>query len=115
MNLAPRMQKHDFPTFLAKRYSSVLVITGSDIDECLVVICENGGTCRHGINHYICECVAGYTCMNCETGSNFRLFAVHDYAASCVTAKNFNKKLKSCLVCNLIFNISIQNIDIRPI
>ena len=34
MNLAPRVQKHDFPTLFAKRHSSVLAITGSCIMTC---------------------------------------------------------------------------------
>ena len=31
MNLTPRLQKHDFPTFFTKRYSSVWAVTGSYI------------------------------------------------------------------------------------
>ena len=43
----------------------------TDIDECLVISCHNGGTCTDGVNEYTCECVAGYTGMNCETGEQF--------------------------------------------
>ena len=37
--------------------------TCADIDECAGVICENGGTCTHGVgvaNDYTCTCAAGY-------------------------------------------------------
>ena len=43
----------------------------TDIDECLGISCHNGGTCTDGVNEYTCECVAGYTGMNCETGEQF--------------------------------------------
>ena len=46
----------------------------SDVDECSSNPCENGGTCIDGINEYSCQCVAGYTGLNCETGSSFSLF-----------------------------------------
>ena len=36
MNLAPRLQKHDFPTIFTKRYSSVLAITGSYFNAQLI-------------------------------------------------------------------------------
>ena len=29
--------------------------------------CQNGGSCRYGINRYACECVPGYTGAVCET------------------------------------------------
>ena len=44
----------------------------SDVDECNSNPCENGGTCIDGINEYSCQCVAGYTGANCETGSSCR-------------------------------------------
>ena len=42
----------------------------SDVDVCSSNPCENGGTCMDGINEYSCQCVAGYTGANCETGSS---------------------------------------------
>ena len=39
-----------------------------DIDECESRPCMNNGTCIDGLNNYTCECVAGYTGPNCETG-----------------------------------------------
>ena len=45
--------------------------SSTDIDECLGISCHNGGTCTDGVNEYTCECAAGYTGMNCETGEQF--------------------------------------------
>ena len=44
----------------------------SDVEECSSDPCENGGTFIDGINGYSCQCVAGYTGANCETGSSCR-------------------------------------------
>lgn len=43
----------------------------SDINECLSNPCHNGATCVDLIGNYRCNCKAGYTGGNCETGSNF--------------------------------------------
>ena len=40
----------------------------SDIDDCADGPCNNGGTCIDGVNSYICDCIAGYTGANCQTG-----------------------------------------------
>ena len=38
----------------------------TNIDECALVSCLNGGSCEDGINDYTCHCVAGYTGKDCE-------------------------------------------------
>ena len=38
----------------------------SDIDDCVGIICQHGGTCRDGINTFTCDCVAGYEGPTCE-------------------------------------------------
>jgi len=38
-----------------------------DINGCLSVPCQNGGTCTDWGNSYTCSCNAGYTGTNCET------------------------------------------------
>ena len=43
----------------------------SDINECLPNPCHNGATCVDLIGNYRCNCKAGYTGGNCETGSKF--------------------------------------------
>ena len=36
--------------------------------DCEVELCINGGTCRKLGSSYICECVDGYTGLDCEIG-----------------------------------------------
>ena len=40
----------------------------SDIDDCISVTCNNGGTCQDGINSFTCVCSYGYTGKFCDTG-----------------------------------------------
>ena len=46
----------------------------TDIDDCEPNPCEHGGTCTDGVNSYTCECVDGYTGVNCETGMTFIIY-----------------------------------------
>lgn len=47
----------------AKSYALFL-----DINECLSLPCQNGGTCNNEVNKYTCTCLGGYSGTNCETG-----------------------------------------------
>lgn len=38
-----------------------------DVDECASNPCQNGGTCKDGINSFTCQCPPGYTGIQCET------------------------------------------------
>ena len=40
----------------------------SDIDDCIRVTCNNGGTCEDGINSFTCVCSYGYKGKFCDTG-----------------------------------------------
>lgn len=53
-----------------KRGLNITVCT--DINECASNPCQNAGTCRDGINGYICNCAGGYTGIHCETGLDFK-------------------------------------------
>ena len=43
----------------------ILFLTNQD--ECASSPCQNIGTCTDGVNMYACNCVDGYTGVNCET------------------------------------------------
>ena len=40
----------------------------ADIDDCFPSKCQNGGTCKDGVNSYKCLCPGGYTGKDCEIG-----------------------------------------------
>ena len=40
----------------------------ADVDDCAGEPCQNGGTCKDGLNDYICMCAVGYTGENCSVG-----------------------------------------------
>jgi len=39
-----------------------------DIKECTGSPCKNGGTCKDSPNHYVCDCVTGFSGVTCEAG-----------------------------------------------
>ena len=41
-----------------------------DKNECLSKPCQNGGLCIDSDNRYSCQCVAGFTGINCESSKN---------------------------------------------
>ena len=43
-------------------------LSSTDINDCLNRTCDNGGTCRDGVNSYSCNCLAGFTGHHCEIG-----------------------------------------------
>ena len=42
----------------------------TNIDECIGIICNNGGMCVDGISDYHCECPFGFTGTHCEDNIN---------------------------------------------
>ena len=42
-----------------------MLMNHSDIDECAVNPCGNGGSCQDKVNDYECECTEGYVGKNC--------------------------------------------------
>ena len=38
------------------------------VDECGSSPCYNGGDCSDGADHYVCNCLSGFSGANCETG-----------------------------------------------
>ena len=49
----------------------------SDIDECSVNRCKNGGTCENRPGSFICRCPSGWTGDHCEIGENFCLVEIN--------------------------------------
>jgi hypothetical protein len=39
-------------------------------NDCVGVVCQNGGTCVDGVRSYTCSCQPGFTGRNCETNIN---------------------------------------------
>ena len=40
----------------------------SDINDCAIQPCQNGGNCTDAVNDYTCNCAAGYSGKNCNVG-----------------------------------------------
>ena len=57
--------------FKNRPYSNTLNL---DIDDCVTIPCQNGGSCTDQLNSYTCNCVDGYDGTNCETGNDATLF-----------------------------------------
>ena len=54
-----------------------------DIDECASSPCQNGGTCMDQVNSYQCQCLPGYTDLQCQTGKrNVLVHFIHALALS---------------------------------
>ena len=45
-----------------------------DVDECVNHTCQNGGSCKDGVNNYSCNCLPGFMGDRCQTGRYFNLF-----------------------------------------
>ena len=45
-----------------------------DIDECVNHTCQNGGSCKDGVNNYSCNCLRGFTGDRCQTGRCYDFF-----------------------------------------
>ena len=50
--------------------STLFIVSSLDINECASFPCNNGGTCIDGIDYFSCECMAGYTGVQCETSED---------------------------------------------
>ena len=48
--------------------ASLNVILFKDINECVNHTCQNGGSCKDGVNNYSCNCLPGFTGNRCQTG-----------------------------------------------
>ena len=64
--------KHFLAFFLFLLYRVIMIIMHVfllDIDECVGVMCANGGTCVDGVNSFSCTCVEGFNGTLCDNGT----------------------------------------------
>ena len=40
-----------------------------DIDDCIGVMCNNGGLCVDSLNDFSCSCVEGFAGQHCDKGN----------------------------------------------
>ena len=43
------------------------------VDQCLSNPCHNGGTCFDRYNKYVCQCLAGFSGLNCHLAISSRV------------------------------------------
>ena len=54
---------HYFVGFILLRLTTIFC---TDVDDCLSVQCQNGGTCIDALNNFTCECPANFTGTFCK-------------------------------------------------
>ena len=68
--------------FINRPYSNTLNL---DIDDCVTIPCQNGGSCTDQVNSYTCNCADGYDGTNCETGNDATFFQIcYKYQNMCM-------------------------------
>ena len=69
----------------------------TDINECEMDPCFNGGTCEQHVNDYTCTCVTGYTDKSCQTSKD-ELSHILKWPESCVLyCKTFCMNMYACI------------------
>jgi hypothetical protein len=63
----------------------------TDIDECAINPCQNGGECTDEVIGYTCTCAGGYTGDLCETGMTEQFFSLF-----CLTKAKPKTILRRC-------------------
>ena len=74
-----------------KHFNLTFFLYFPDVDECASSPCLNGGTCLDQQNHYICNCINGYSGTNCETSKTI----VHMAEAPNFIKKHFSQNKKN--------------------
>ena len=49
---------------------SIIIFCCLDIDDCASWPCSNGGRCIDGIDFFTCQCLSGFTGVQCETSES---------------------------------------------
>ena len=65
-----------------------------DINECSSDTCENGGTCTDEVDGYVCDCVPGFTGMECQTGIEIVLHLVTKNLYAVEQIKGFKNRFQ---------------------
>ncbi len=88
------------------RYLSSDLICFSDVDECFLRPCKNGGTCSNSPGSYSCQCVEGYTGRDCQTGNHTKM------ASNVQSQIAFTEIIASTIESIIIFTKSIIFSDV---
>ena len=72
-----------------------------DIDECSPNPCLNGAVCVDGINRYTCNCVAGYTGVNCQTSRFYTLNKL--FSCNCTTKTGYKLSCRKFISHKLLY------------
>ena len=54
--------------YILYKLSFLMVRRVTEIDDCISILCQNGGKCTDGVLSYQCDCPDGFTGTICETG-----------------------------------------------
>lgn len=73
------------------------------ISECLPGICLNNGACTEVDNAYRCDCVPGFTGINCQN-STYCIFYTQDLF----------RMNKQQVFFNVLYSVLLLNIDFDP-
>ena len=60
--------KFNFTRLTFSSYYNKVDYIPTDVDECVSIPCQNGGSCVDYVNGYFCKCPVEVYGINCETG-----------------------------------------------
>ena len=85
----------------------------ADLNECLVNICQHGGTCLNNLGSFKCQCPPGWTGQYCERGMKWqKLFATHVDCQLRQLAHQFKKIFRFSKSCNILLGQCDHFLDI---
>ena len=64
------------PVYICSDFFSFPSTLTSEINECVSEPCKNGAYCLNEVNKFECECVVGYTGVQCDLGKYILIYAL---------------------------------------